>query len=84
LSPKRNRRDRQGPDIGTQYRSVIFYHDAKQQEEAIVSKTEQERAGRFRRPIVTAIEPAGPFYRAEEYHQQYLEKRGLSSCRVER
>jgi peptide-methionine (S)-S-oxide reductase len=74
--------NRQGPDVGEQYRSVIFYHSPAQQVEATASKAALEAAGRYRRPIVTQIVPAGPFYRAEEYHQQYLEKRGLSSCHI--
>lgn len=72
--------NRQGPDVGTQYRSVIFYHSPAQPAAALASKAELERSGRFRRPIVTEIAPAPEFYRAEEYHQQYLEKRGLGSC----
>jgi peptide-methionine (S)-S-oxide reductase len=72
--------NRQGPDIGTQYRSVIFYHDEEQKAEAEESKATLDALGRFRRPIVTQILPAPPFYRAEEYHQQYLAKRGLDSC----
>ena len=72
--------NRQGPDVGTQYRSVIFYHTPEQEREARASK---ERAqSKFRKPIVTAIEPAAEFYRAEEYHQQYLAKRGLSHCHL--
>lgn len=67
--------NRQGPDVGTQYRSVIFFHDEAQRAEAAASKERLEAAGRYRRPIVTEIAPAGPFYRAEDYHQQYLEKR---------
>jgi peptide-methionine (S)-S-oxide reductase len=69
-------RDRQGPDFGTQYRSVIFYHSPEQRDAAMRSKAELEASGKFRRPIVTEISPAGPFYRAEEYHQRYLEKQG--------
>jgi peptide-methionine (S)-S-oxide reductase len=72
--------NRQGPDIGTQYRSVIFYHDDEQKQEAEESKKQWESLGRFRRPIVTQIVPAAPVYRAEEYHQQYLAKRGAESC----
>ena len=68
--------NRQGPDIGTQYRSVIFYHTPDQEAAALASKQEMERSGRFRQPIITAIEPAGTFWRAEEYHQHYLAKRG--------
>lgn len=74
--------NRQGPDIGTQYRSAIFYHDEEQKEAAIKSKEERDRSGRYRRPIVTEITPATEFYMAEDYHQQYLEKRGLSSCHI--
>jgi peptide-methionine (S)-S-oxide reductase len=72
--------NRQGPDFGTQYRSAIFYHDEAQQASALASRQAQEASGRFRRPIVTEITPASTFYRAEEYHQRYLEKRGRSSC----
>lgn len=75
--------NRQGPDVGTQYRSVIFYHTPEQQAAAIASKERLEREGRFKRPIVTQIVPASTFYRAEEYHQRYLEKRGLSHCHVD-
>jgi peptide-methionine (S)-S-oxide reductase len=74
--------NRQGPDIGSQYRSAIFFHSPAQEAAARASKARLEAAKRFRRPIVTEIEPAGPFYRAEDYHQQYLEKRGLASCHV--
>ena len=74
--------NRQGPDIGAQYRSVIFYHTPEQEKEARASKEEEGRSGRFRRPIVTSIEPAGTFWRAEEYHQQYFAKRGGGHCRV--
>ena len=74
--------NRQGPDYGTQYRTVIFYHDDDQKAEAEASKQKLETAGRFARPIATQIVPAGPFYRAEEYHQQYLEKRGLENCHL--
>lgn len=66
----------QGPDIGTQYRSAIFYHNADQQHAAIASKMDRERSGKYKGQIVTEIVPAGPFYRAEEYHQQYFEKMG--------
>jgi peptide-methionine (S)-S-oxide reductase len=74
--------NRQGPDVGDQYRSVIFYHSPEQRAAAEASKEELEKSGRFRRPIVTQIEPAPKFYRAEEYHQRYLEKRGLSHCAI--
>jgi len=74
--------NRQGPDVGEQYRSAIFYHSPAQETEAKVSKARLESEHRFKRPIVTQILAAGPFYRAEEYHQQYLEKRGLSTCHI--
>ena len=74
--------NRQGPDVGAQYRSAIFYHDDTQKATAISSKEEREKAGHFRRPIVTEITPATEYYEAEDYHQQYLEKRGLSSCHI--
>lgn len=71
--------NRQGPDLGTQYRSAIFTHDAAQDEAARASKTVLEASGRLSRPVVTEIEAAGPFYRAEDYHQQYFDKRGRAS-----
>jgi peptide-methionine (S)-S-oxide reductase len=74
--------NRQGPDVGTQYRSVIFFHSPEQQAAALASKAELEKSGRFSKPIVTEIVPAQDFWRAEEYHQQYLEKRGLSHCSI--
>ena len=74
--------NRQGPDVGTQYRSAIFFHSAAQQAAAIALKEGLEKGGRYRRPIVTEIVPAPEFYRAEDYHQQYLEKRGLASCKI--
>ena len=70
--------NRQGYDIGDQYRSVIFWHDQDQQEAAIRSKAAEQ--ARHRQPVVTLVEPAQTFYPAEDYHQQYLEKRGRSSC----
>ena len=75
-------RDRQGPDVGAQYRSVIFYHTPAQKAAAMDSKKRLEKSGKYRRPIVTQILPAATFWRAEDYHQQYLEKRGLSSCHI--
>jgi peptide-methionine (S)-S-oxide reductase len=72
--------NRQGPDHGTQYRTVIFYHNDEQKHVAEQSKQELSQSGRFRKPIATEIVAAQPFWRAEEYHQQYLEKRGLASC----
>src|SRR5882724_6750752 len=74
--------NRQGPDVGTQYRSVIFYHSAEQKAAAKVSKEKIDQSGRFRQPVVTQIEPAMKFWRAEEYHQRYLEKRGQSHCAI--
>jgi peptide-methionine (S)-S-oxide reductase len=74
--------NRQGPDVGTQYRSVIFFHSPEQETVARASKEELEKAGAYKRPIVTQIVPAQDFWRAEEYHQQYLEKRGLSHCSI--
>jgi peptide-methionine (S)-S-oxide reductase len=74
--------NRQGPDVGTQYRSVIFYHSPEQKTAAEASKANMDASGRFRRPIVTQIEPAPTFYRAEEYHQRYLEKRGMTHCAI--
>jgi peptide-methionine (S)-S-oxide reductase len=72
--------NRQGPDYGKQYRSVVFYHTAEQKAAAEASKEKLQKSGRHRRPIVTEITPASTFYRAEEYHQRYLEKRGQASC----
>ena len=72
--------NRQGPDVGDQYRSIVFTHSAEQEQAA---RAARERAQeRFDRPVVTAIEPASDFWRAEEYHQQYLVKRGVASCRI--
>jgi len=72
--------NRQGPDFGTQYRSAIFFHDAEQESEARTAVAALEKAGIFKRPIVTQIVPASEFYRAEEYHQQYFEKQGIRAC----
>ncbi|MEA5445149.1 peptide-methionine (S)-S-oxide reductase MsrA [Gammaproteobacteria bacterium AB-CW1] len=74
--------NRQGPDVGSQYRSAIFYHDEAQRQAAESAKQALQASGRFQRPIVTEISPASTFYRAEEYHQRYLEKKGLSSCAI--
>ena len=74
--------NRQGLDIGTQYRSVIFYHNENQEKTAIEAKRRLEAASVYRRPIVTEIVPAAPFYRAEDYHQRYFEKRGSASCHL--
>ena len=74
--------NRQGLDIGTQYRSAIFFHSPEQERLARASKEKMQASGRFRRQIVTEITPASTFYRAEEYHQKYLAKRGLSHCHI--
>ena len=72
--------NRQGPDVGTQYRSAIFFHSPEQEAAARASKAALEKSGKFSKPIATQIVPAEPFYRAEEYHQQYLLKRGQTHC----
>ena len=72
--------NRQGPDFGTQYRSVIFYHTPEQ--ETVARAAIKRHAPRFRRPIVTQVVSAAPFFPAEEYHQRYLEKRGLAHCHI--
>ena len=72
--------NRQGPDAGTQYRSAIFFHEPEQEGAARTSLDDLQRSGRFQQPIVTDITPASTFYRAEEYHQRYLEKQGRTSC----
>ena len=74
--------NRQGPDVGTQYRSAIFVHSPTQQQAAERSRSQLVESRRFRRPIATEITAATDFYPAEEYHQRYLEKRGLSSCHI--
>jgi peptide-methionine (S)-S-oxide reductase len=76
-------RDRQGLDIGSQYRSAIFFHSPDQQAAAERTKEEQQAKLRWPKKIVTEIAPAPEFYEAEDYHQQYLEKRGRSTCTVE-
>jgi peptide-methionine (S)-S-oxide reductase len=74
--------NRQGPDVGTQYRSAIFFHTPEQQAAATASKEKLEKSGKLRRPIATQIVPATTFWRGEDYHQQYLEKRGAASCHI--
>ncbi|MBZ5722489.1 MAG: peptide-methionine (S)-S-oxide reductase MsrA [Acidobacteriia bacterium] len=74
--------NRQGPDWGSQYRTAIFFHSPEQEAAAKASKETLEKSGRFRKPIATQIVPAVTFYPAEDYHQQYLEKRGLASCHI--
>jgi len=73
-------KNRQGPDVGTQYRSAIFYHDEDQRQRAEASLKEAQSARK--KPVVTEITPAPTFYRAEEYHQRYFEKKGISSCPI--
>jgi peptide-methionine (S)-S-oxide reductase len=74
--------NRQGPDVGTQYRTAIFYLDDHQKIAAEKKKQDLDSLGRLNKPVATIIEAAGPFYVGEDYHQQYLEKRGLASCHI--
>jgi peptide-methionine (S)-S-oxide reductase len=74
-------RNRQGPDIGMQYRSAIFYHTPEQEASARASREKRQHSGLYEREIVTEIKPAATFWRAEEYHQRYFEKHGLGTCR---
>ena len=74
--------NRQGPDWGSQYRSAIFFHTPEQEQLAKASKEAWDKSGRFRSKIVTQILPATDFFEAEDYHQQYLEKRGLATCHI--
>lgn len=74
--------NRQGPDVGTQYRSAIFFHSPEQERIARASKEKLQASGKFRRPIVTEVTAASTFYPAEDYHQKYLAKRGLSHCHI--
>ncbi len=74
--------NRQGPDIGTQYRSAIFFHSPEQEIEATASKAKMNASGKFGKPIVTEITPASTFWKAEDYHQKYLFKRGMTHCHV--
>jgi peptide-methionine (S)-S-oxide reductase len=76
--------NRQGPDVGSNYRSAIFYHTPEQRDAALKMKAELEASGKYSAPIVTEIAPAGPFYIAEDYHQHYLDKQGMASCPVSR
>jgi peptide-methionine (S)-S-oxide reductase len=75
--------NRQGPDVGSQYRSVIFYHTPAQQKTAQAAKERLDKSGRYPKPVVTEIVPAAPFYPAEDYHQRYYEKNGRGACAVE-
>ena len=74
--------NRQGPDVGTQYRSVIFYENATQKAVAEEKKTALSASGRFKKEVVTVIAPASSYWPAEDYHQQYLLKRGMTSCHI--
>jgi len=74
--------NRQGPDIGPQYRSAIFFQNPQQEEAARASKEKLQHSGKYKRDIVTEIAPASRFWEAEEYHQRYFEKQGISHCRV--
>lgn len=74
--------NRQGPDVGTQYRSAVYWHGDAQKAEAAASRERRQASGKHRRPIVTEIAPASPFFRAEEYHQRYLAKRGMPGCHL--
>lgn len=74
--------NRQGPDVGTQYRSVIFTHNDEQEKVARQKKATLDKSGKFKRPIVTTVEPVPAFWPAEDYHQRYFEKNGLPSCHV--
>lgn len=73
--------NRQGPDVGAQYRSALFFRTPEQEAAALASKARLQEQGKHTRPIATEIAPATQFYRAEEYHQQYLAKGGVSACR---
>jgi peptide-methionine (S)-S-oxide reductase len=74
--------NRQGPDVGDQYRSAIFYHTPEQKEIAEKVKQQLDASGKYKRPIVTEITAAGPFWKAEDYHQQYIEKNPTRSCHI--
>lgn len=74
--------NRQGPDFGTQYRTAIFFHSPEQEKQARASKEALEKSHKFSKPIATQIVAAPTFYEAEDYHQQYLEKKGLASCHI--
>jgi peptide-methionine (S)-S-oxide reductase len=74
--------NRQGPDFGSQYRSAIYFHSREQEQSARTSKEQLDKSGKWPRPIVTEITPATAFWRGEEYHQRYLEKRGAKACHI--
>ena len=75
--------NRQGPDVGSQYRSAVFHHNEAQRQAAEAAKETLDQSGKFSKPVVTEIKPAVVFFKAEEYHQQYLEKQGKTSCSIE-
>lgn len=75
--------NRQGPDHGTQYRTAIFFHSPEQQKAATASREQLDGSGKFIKKIATEIAPAATFWKAEDYHQQYLEKRGLATCHIQ-
>lgn len=74
--------NRQGPDVGDQYRTAIFTHSDEQAETATKSKAAEDASGRHARPVATLIQPAGKWWKAEDYHQQYFEKRGGGACAI--
>ncbi len=74
--------NRQGPDVGSQYRTVIFHHGDRQRDAATASREAVGKSGRFARPVVTQIEPASTFWRAEDYHQQYIARGGPGACAI--
>lgn len=74
--------NRQGPDEGTQYRTVVFYYNDEQKDAAEIAKKKLADSGKYNKPIATMVEPAQQFHMAEDYHQQYLEKKGLASCHI--
>jgi peptide-methionine (S)-S-oxide reductase len=74
--------NRQGPDVGSQYRSAIFYHNETQRTKAEEVKEKLEKEAKFKRPIVTEVKAVSDFYPAEEYHQQYFQKNGISHCHI--
>ena len=74
--------NRQGPDVGTQYRSIIFYHSPEQETQAKASKEKFDKSGKYKNKIVTEIIPASKFYKAEEYHQKYFEKHGMCPSKM--
>ena len=73
--------NRQGPDVGSQYRSIVFYHNEDQKNKALALKEKLEKSGKFSRKIVTEIIPESKFYKAEDYHQKYFHKRGIARCK---